>query len=1144
MVITIGSAAQTQPQWPTVTKEMKPGSRWWWMGSAVDEANLQWNIAEYARTGIGTLEITPIYGVKGNEKNELTYLTEKWMQALKTCQDAGDSHGVDIDMNGGTGWPFGGPRVKMAEAAGKLVTKTDVLTADGTTPLTFNVASPEGNATLNKVMAYRQDGEGREVADVTSHVDGNTLSWTAPAGQWRLLAIYNGHTLQQVKRAAPGGEGYVLDHYNAEAVKNYLNFFDTQFERYGSRWPHTFFNDSYEVYGADWTPNMFGEFLKYRGYKLEDHMDQLLGYSKDDDNQVLADYRQTLSDMLLNNFTRQWAAWAHSHGATVRNQGHGSPGNLLDFYGAVDIPEIESFGITDFKIRGLRTDGGFTSPNLSDLATLKYASSAAHVMGKPLTSSETFTWLAEHFRVSLSQMKPDLDLMFIAGVNHIFFHGTTYSPREAAWPGWKFYASIDMSPTNSIWRDAPAFMTYATRCQSFLQMGSPDNDLLVYAPFQHAMHLNTGANKDRLQLFDINTLSQKIPSMVTAVNNIEAAGLDCDFISDQQLLATTFTDGKLQTAAGTRYGGLLVPVSTHLPADVKAHLEALAAQGAKIVYDNTAAGIASFALQGEPIRTQLGLRTIRRQNATGHHYFIANLSASDAEGFVGLAVPFQGAAFFDPMTGRISAAHTENGKVFVSLRSGQSVILQTYDTPLALQAPAPVTAMTGIDLDGEWQLSFPESGDNSVTPLGRRPHTWEKLDGRSAFMGTGVYETTFSVSEKMLQMANGGFLLDLGDVRESARVFLNGDSIATVWSAPFLVDISGKVGQQNTLRIEVTNLPANRIRQMDIDGVQWRNFKDVNILDIASGKTSLSGITYEKWELVPSGLNSTVKLVPLRLQATELTAQLKTFSQQGDDFFPTYCLTTPTGQPITALTVTDTDGNAFSDCSFDAANQLLTVNGTATDYIVVKATAADGTTSEVFLRAYGAYAQQRCIDFTADVAPLCGWSNFTSKFTMNGFSTTTSYWHRATDSGKELTNLYEGMTFSSDLSNNYFFCPQYGMMATNDFSIAATAQAGDLCLLSMLKGADPAVPYVAADSLLSITSCDDSEAGLLLQLQGRKQLCIYRTLQVFRPKQTPTGMVLPRVPAAANGFYTLQGLRVDRPQRGIYIRNGKKVIVK
>ena len=169
--------------------------------------------------------------------------------------------------------------------------------------------------------------------------------------------------------------------------------------------------DSYEVYGANWTPRLLEEFAGRRAYRLEEKLPELLGYV-DDGNRTLADYRETLGELLYENFTCQWHDWANKHGVKVRNQAHGSPANLLDIYAAVDIPEIEGFGLSDFNIKGLRTDPGFTRKNDSDVSMLKYASSAAHVMGKPLTSSETFTWLTEHFRTSLSQMKPDLDLMF------------------------------------------------------------------------------------------------------------------------------------------------------------------------------------------------------------------------------------------------------------------------------------------------------------------------------------------------------------------------------------------------------------------------------------------------------------------------------------------------------------------------------------------------------------------------------------------------------------------------------------------------------------------------------------------------------------------------------------------------------------
>ena len=104
-----GSVADAQPAWPVVSQEAKAGARWWWLGSAVDKENLQWNMQEYAKAGIGSLEITPIYGVQGNQKNELSFLSAPWMEALKYSEEEGRKNGIAIDMSTGTGWPFGGP---------------------------------------------------------------------------------------------------------------------------------------------------------------------------------------------------------------------------------------------------------------------------------------------------------------------------------------------------------------------------------------------------------------------------------------------------------------------------------------------------------------------------------------------------------------------------------------------------------------------------------------------------------------------------------------------------------------------------------------------------------------------------------------------------------------------------------------------------------------------------------------------------------------------------------------------------------------------------------------------------------------------------------------------------------------------------
>lgn len=801
-------------QWPTPQSEAKPGTRWWWLGSAVDKENLQWNMKQYADHGIGAVEITPLYGVQGNKKNNIDFLSPKWMQILKTVEDIAKPLGIEVDMNCGTGWPFGGPHIPLEQAACKAVFKDTI---------------------INGKKTYRVD---------------------------------IGRTRQKVKRAAPGGEGWVVDHFDRDAVHNYLERFEKAFKESGVPYPHTFFNDSYEVYKANWTPTLFDEFQKRRGYDLREKLPELLG-DVDDGNQVLADYRETLSDLLLENFTQQWVDWAHSHGVKVRNQAHGSPANLLDLYAAVDIPEIEGFGLSEFGIKGLRTDPGMTRKNFSDVSMLKYAPSAAHVTGKPYTSSETFTWLTEHFRTSLSQMKPDLDLMFTCGVNHVYFHGTCYSPKDDPWPGWRFYASVDMSPTNSIWRDAPYLMQYIERCQSFLQLGQPDNDFLVYLPVRDMWHQrgprnddakeaskNRRGGEDLLMQFDIHTMDEKAPQFIRSILTIDSLGYDCDYISDRQLAKVRIDNGMLVTEGGTRYRALIIPTGTTIDASLKQEVERLRPF---VIQGETPALMAHFA-KAEPMRTNLGLRTIRRKTAEGWHYFIANLTPNDIDADIALAIPFQGATFFNPLNGDIIPACINEGKIHLTLRSGESIIVQTKNEVSALQCAATELQHTekSYPLSGSWKLSFTEEAPRVGKSFTLdKLQTWETLSDSAAItMGTGIYTTRFKLSANDLKDAKS-WTIDLGDVRESARVYINGQFIGCAWAVPFILDCRNTLRKgNNDIRIEVTNLPANRIADLDRKGVKWRKMEEINVVDIDYKKT-----TYDKWEPVKSGLNSEVKLI-------------------------------------------------------------------------------------------------------------------------------------------------------------------------------------------------------------------------------------------------------------------------------------------
>ena len=904
-LLTAFSAASQE--WAEIRPEAHPATRWWWFGSAVDKENLTFNLENYAKTGIGGVEITPIYGVQGNDANEIPYLSNKWMQMLQHVSDEGKRLGIQVDMSTGTGWPFGGPHVQIEHAATKAIFREYHLSEGKSlsAPIEPEDEKQRPVAQLNCLMAYSDN----QRLELTGKVQNGYLQWKAPKGNWRLIALFAGKTLQQVKRAAPGGEGLVIDHYSTQAVDQYLSAFEQAFRDNRTATPNSFFNDSYEAYGADWTSGLLAWFQQRRGYKLEDYFPEFLDNSRTEiTRRVVSDYRETLSELLLENFTQRWTGWAHRQGSTTRNQAHGSPGNLIDLYAAVDIPECEGFGLSEFNIRGIRQDS-LTRRNDSELSMLKYASSAAHITGKPFTSSETFTWLTEHFRTSLAQCKPDLDLMFTAGVNHIFFHGTPYSPKDAAWPGWHFYASVDMSPANSIWRDMPDFTDYITRSQAFLQMGQPDNDFLLYLPLYDIWDEQPG----RYLAFDIHKMADRAPKFIDIVHKIHECGYDLDYISDNFIRTTHCKDEQLVTSSGVRYKALIVPPVRLMPADILKHLLSLAQNGAQIIFlerypedvpgfgqleqkrkafretaqllpqtafnetrvfqlgkgqiitgTDYAQTLSQSNARAEELQTVYGLNYIRRTNKDGYHYFVASLQEKDTEGWVNLSVDAQSIALYYPLTGESGMARirrqNNRTQMYLQLRSGESIVIRTYNkTTEGKPWFYPVELSPVLAFNQEWTVRFIQSEPaiNETFTI-KQPETWTNFNHPDAIrnMGTALYSTEITLPSTQAD----DWILDLGDVRESARVRINGQDAGTCWSAPFRMK-AGKYLQpgKNRIEIEVTNLPANRIADYDRRGIKWRIFKDINVVNL-----KYENITCANWQPLPSGLNSPVQLIPVK----------------------------------------------------------------------------------------------------------------------------------------------------------------------------------------------------------------------------------------------------------------------------------------
>ncbi len=913
--------------WPPVTSETKPWTRWWWHGSAVTRENLTHEMEKYAAAGLGGLEITPIYGLRGGEAGHIDFLSPQWVDLFEHTLAEAERLGLQIDLATGTGWPFGGPWVGPDAACRNLVHQTYTLRdgeqldepvrhiqrpmvrAIGRRLQIADLQEPIGaNADLQALaleqvrfekplplIALVAYGEGQPI-DLTDRVDdAGRLDWTAPPGAWTLYALFAGWHGKQVERAGPGGEGDVIDHFSSAALTSYLQKFDDAFAGRDISSLRAFFNDSYEVDdaagNADFTPRLFDEFRRRRGYDLLAHLPALFGNDADDMNaRVLCDYRETISDLLLEEFTKPWTAWARAHKAVTRNQAHGSPANILDLYAASDIPETEG----------------------TDRIQFMAAASAAHVTGKRLVSAEAATWLDEHFLGTLAETKRWVDDYFLGGVNHICYHGTCYSPESEPWPGRLFYASVELQPTNPQWAHFKALNDYVARCQSFLQAGKPDNDVLVYYPIH-----DEWAKRGRTTLAHFNG-EMRGTSARRAAEQLLIGGYGFDFISDRQLLNVTGSEGGLEVG-GLKYRALAIPACEAMPLATLKHIAMLCETGAPTVMDGAwperepgivedkerlenyarlvrrlaelvqkdnvvqsppqrpfgraGAGLAQLGVFGESFAVGGRLFSyVRRRLDDGYCYFIVNIGAETVDDRPALRVKTESAAVFDPLTGEYGMVRSgstilkNEPRTFVDIRiePGQALIVRTFDH--AVEGPPRTIFRPRSEpqpIEGTWRLSFLDGGPTLPDPIETTDlKSWTEFDGDAVKNFSGVGRYTIELDAP--QPSADDWFLDLGEVRESAEVRLNGESLGVVFAPPYRVRIPGdKLREQNTLEVDVANLMANRIADLDRRGVPWKKFYNVNMAARRRENAKAGVFDAAGWPPQPSGLLGPVTLTPL-----------------------------------------------------------------------------------------------------------------------------------------------------------------------------------------------------------------------------------------------------------------------------------------
>ncbi|MCP4314362.1 MAG: hypothetical protein GY790_24165 [Bacteroidetes bacterium] len=878
------TAALAQSNWEKITRESKPWTRWWLMGSALSREDIRDHLIELKNAGIGGVEIVPIYGAKGYENLYVDFLSKEWMKLLEYMVNVAGNLDMGVDMTMGTGWPFGGPQVEPHFASSRLHIQS--YSAEGNTVFEREMIIEDetqlGLAELQYVTTFSEKGE---YTDLTPAIRGNHLKWNVPAGSHTIYAVFCAKTGQKVKRAAPGGEGYVLDHFSAEAFEDYARPFEEAFA--SARFlPRALFNDSYEAYGSDYSAGLFEEFKTRRGYDLKEHIPQLLhNDGSPSTNRIISDYRETFSDMIIENFAQSWQGWAESQGMQTKYQAHGSPGNLIDLYATANMPECETYGSMPFDISGYRRETGDIIPGEADIMMLKFSTSAGHIANRPRISSESLTWLREHFKGALSQAKPEAEGLLLAGVNHLFFHGSTYSPREASWPGWKFYAAVNLHPNNTIWKDAPDFFRYISRCQSMLQAGKPDNEILLYWPVYDQWGRHQEKILMQIQMSDTEHWLYPTSFYKTA-NRLLDQGYQTDFISEKFIEKAKVVDGEIALPGGN-YKALVVPDCQFMPLKTLEKLAEMKKNGADIIFSGLPESVPGFynykLREAELLKFQTdnkqrlevcdnviselnkltviqeqlpayGLKYIRRSIGNDKIYFVVNHTSNEVNSYVRLGADFKEAILLDPLTGKEGLAKTsKKGELLLKLRSGESILIRTFNRESKLENWNYPNSGREFVLSGKWKIEFLDS-----TPYPVESKEIDKLVSwtgfskeAKAYSGTARYTIEFDKPETKSDVWN----LKLGDVRESARIWLNGIYMGCAWANPFEMNIGPLKEGKNRLEIEVTNLAANRIRELEKSGKEWKVFNNINMVNKDYKKFDATS-----WEPVPSGLMGPVKL--------------------------------------------------------------------------------------------------------------------------------------------------------------------------------------------------------------------------------------------------------------------------------------------
>lgn len=567
--IVVPTASEAASRFATPPAEYSPTVWWGWDGPITEEVITR-DLDGFLARGVRTVTIEP-----GYKMDNAPYLSPAWFQLIRTAVQQARKRDMRVWLvdegkypSGFAGGKFAAEHPELGMQA--LVIAERIPVAEGET--LQRKLSP---ATVGALALNQQDNTSRRL-DTRS----GELSWKAPEGKWQVLLVehrFKSAPTRSVNNPTRGKDdkASLMDYLDPAATRQFLAYTHEQYAKVvGDEFGKTILGfrgdePDYSIGGIPWTPAVFDEFQRRKGYDVRPYAASFLAPAltpalNEDERRAKADYWDVWSALFRDAFFQPQAEWCARHNMEylvhlnheeammqlVRSEG--------DFFRAMRPVQIPGIDVIWNQI---------WPDKIADFP--KYASSAAHIYGRPRAFTESFA--AFNPAPTLDQARWVLNQQLVRGINmvEIMFTPSSAASGRFAMRGWM---GDDGFPDLAAWIGRASYL---------LSMGRPAAQIAVYHPVMSMWMGEAGANQAAL----------------TVMRQLLERQRDFDFVDDDSLADSLTLDkgigkgigkgmgkGVLRSASGNEYRAVIVPGATAISRAALDRLRAFAKSGGRVVF--------------------------------------------------------------------------------------------------------------------------------------------------------------------------------------------------------------------------------------------------------------------------------------------------------------------------------------------------------------------------------------------------------------------------------------------------------------------------------------------------------------------------------------------------------------------------------